>query len=228
MANEYLRIDMRELTQLVNHMHHIHTEENFQKLMYRALARTGTHVRTQLGKILPLDYEVNATWVRSQVGKPRTTFTGGTAGVQCIIPLEGKRGILGDRFKAGVRSGNAGQGLRGKLMVRKGTKGNYRYERRKQYSINAKLVQGQISQLPDKMRNQGGNPPFFIFSSVRRIPIVFTRRTKRRKPIVRVVGLNVPRMPLNRSREEVQKETIEMLEKRILHEHDVIMRGLVK
>lgn len=221
MANEYLRIDMRELTGLVNHMHQTHSEENFQKLMYRALARTGTHVRTQLGRILPMDYEVNATWVRSQVGRPRTNYTGD--GVRCIIPLQGERGVLGDRFRAGIRMGGSGKRMRSVKRIR-----DEERRGRTRYRISTRVVKGQTSTLPETLKNQGGNRPFFLFSSVRQIPLVFVRRTKARKPIVRVVGLNVPRMPLNQSREEVQKETIEMLEKRILHEHDVIMRGLAK
>lgn len=77
--------------------------------------------------------------------------------------------------------------------------------------ISAKIVKSNTSTLPKKMENQGGFPPF-IYNNV-----VFTRKTKRRLPIVRVVALGVPQMPLNRSADSVQTDILDYVGTRLEH-----------
>lgn len=73
------------------------------------------------------------------------------------------------------------------------------------------IVRGGMSYLPTVMKNQGGNPPFMARG------VGFTRRTKARLPIVRVVGLGVPQMPLNRSADDVQDRILEIAGQRLEH-----------
>lgn len=84
--------------------------------------------------------------------------------------------------------------------------------------ISAKIVKSNVSDLPKEMENQGGNPPF-IYNG-----IVFTRRTRKRHPIVRVVGLGVPQMPMTRSKEAVQDDILKYIDKRLDH-HFMRMLG---
>jgi hypothetical protein len=66
------------------------------------------------------------------------------------------------------------------------------------------------------MKHQGGNPPFIIPSKAQNLPMVFTRKYKdKRKPIVRVAGVSVPQMPMNRAKDEVDKEITDLLVKRL-------------
>ena len=77
--------------------------------------------------------------------------------------------------------------------------------------MTASIIRGSISTLPTVMKNQGGNPPFMANG------VGFTRRTKARLPIVRVVGLGVPQMPLNRSADDVQDRILEIAGQRLEH-----------
>ena len=85
--------------------------------------------------------------------------------------------------------------------------------------ISAAIVKTNRSRLPKEMKNQGGNPPFMAQG------MGFTRRTKARLPIVRVVGLGVAQMPLNRSRDEVTDAILDYTEKRLEHNFGRIMSG---
>lgn len=110
-------------------------------------------------------------------------------GVQCRIPLKGTKGVIGPRFPA---SGGSGR----------------RYGRAR---ISASIVRSGRSRLPAVMRNQGGNPPFMSGG------VAFTRRTEARLPIVRVAGLGVPQMPLNRSEDETVRLLLEYTGQRLEH-----------
>ena len=77
--------------------------------------------------------------------------------------------------------------------------------------VSAKIVKGGVSVLPKKLDAQGGNPPF-VWGGV-----AFTRRTKKRFPIVRVVGLAVPQMPMNRSKPGVTNALLEYTQQRLEH-----------
>lgn len=109
--------------------------------------------------------------------------------VQCRIPIKGTKGVIGQRFPA---SGGSGR----------------KYGRRR---ISASIVRTGRSRLPAVMKNQGGNPPFMSGD------VAFTRRTEARLPIVRVVGLGVPQMPLNRSSDEVQDQILDLCGRRLEH-----------
>lgn len=89
--------------------------------------------------------------------------------------------------------------------------GRFRANGSRRSGITASVVRSGRSRLPDVMKNQGGNPPFMAHG------VAFTRRTKERLPIVRVVGLGVPQMPLNRSEDEMQDALLDYVGKRLEH-----------
>ena len=78
-------------------------------------------------------------------------------------------------------------------------------------ALRARITRGGMSTLPARMKNQGNNPPFMANG------VAFTRRTTERLPIVRVVGLGVPQMPLNRSADNVQDQILEVAGNRLEH-----------
>ena len=69
------------------------------------------------------------------------------------------------------------------------------------------------------MKNQGGQPPFMSGG------VAFTRKTAARLPIVRVVGLAVPQMPLNRSAEETQDQILDLTARRLEHNFYFMLGG---
>lgn len=201
-AGRYMAVDISDAMETIRALRSVHTQEQIEKLMYRTFKRTGGTVRKVLRTELPKDYEVKPSWVGKQVGNPKTMF-GGLGNVSCSIPIKGTRGTIGGRFKA---SGGA-----------HGWK-----SMQKRYKINAKIVKANTSTLPSAMTHQGGNPPFRNLKS-KLGNTAFTRKTTARLPIVRVAGIGVPQMPLNRSRDDVEANIMSTLMKRLEHEHKVLI-----
>lgn len=117
------------------------------------------------------------------------------AGVECRIPLKSVKGVIGQTYRAG---------------------GGRRW-------ISASIVRSGRSRLPRVMRNQGGNPPFF--RPHHQGGVVFTRRTAARLPIVRVVGLGVPQMPLNRAEDETRERILDLAWRRLEHNFYFMLGG---
>lgn len=106
------------------------------------------------------------------------------SGLTVVVPIRGSRGIIGPVYPIAGASGG-----------------------RKKRRIRAKIVRSGVSTLPAKMDHQGGNPPFIAKGKV------FTRKTGKPYPIVRVVGLGVPQMPLNRSQKKIEKALMDEMER---------------
>lgn len=205
----YMNIDISEAMETINALRSIHTQDEFKRLMYNAFKRTGNHVKTILKSDLPREYHVKPSWIASQVGAPRTELGCG-AGVRCSIPIEGTRGSIGGMYKAsgGAHGWNS-------VMRR--------------YKIRAKIAKAGRSTLPSKMEHQGGFPPFRNLGS-KLGNLTFTRTGKKTRTgkdaIVKVVGIGIPQMPMNRSKEDVQTDIMEMLMKRLEQEHKRILKGI--
>ena len=107
-----------------------------------------------------------------------------SGGLTVIVPVRGSRGVIGPTYPIAGASGG-----------------------KKKRRIKANIVRSGVSTLPTKMSNQGGNPPFIAKG------MVYTRRSGKRYPIVRVVGLGVPQMPINRSQAKIEKKLIAEMEK---------------
>ena len=115
-----------------------------------------------------------------------------TQGLSCVVPISGVRGSIGGRFPIPGQRGRPKKGRR--------------------YKINTKILKAGASTLPDRMEHQGGQPPFMMGK------VAMTRKYAHKShPIVRVVGLGVPQMPINRSEEDVRNEIIKVLENRLEH-----------
>lgn len=180
------------------------SQRQIHDVLYRTLNETGRYVKTIMRKDVPHDYAVTATWVGKHVGNVQISTATFGANVTAIVPLDGKKGTIGGIFKM--------TGTRGRPKKRK--KGL------KAYKINAKIIKADTSELPEKMKRQGGNPPFIAKGAV------YTRRTNQAYPVVRVVGLAMPQMPLKRSEAEVRKDINKRLESRLNHHLDRLLVSL--
>ena len=148
-----------------------------------------------IGREVVQDYAVTQQWVKSQIGSYQLSF-GGEFPVTCKIPLKGHKGSIGGRFALSSPARSRRQGR-----------------------VRARIVRAGVSTMPQRMDNQGGNPPFVANG------VAFTRRTKARFPIVRVVGLGVPQMPLNRSAEKVQDALLDYAGQRLEHHFGRMIQG---
>lgn len=184
----YLNVDMSDVQKKIDFLRGFLKKDEFERLMYRTFNEVGKKSKTLISKQIPRDYAVKKAWAASQIGHFQLEM-GGLNGVTCKIPLKGHKGSIGGRFSA------AG----GRLGL----------------PLASWITRDGMSYLPTAMKNQGGNPPFI--ATGRGNGVAFTRRTKKRLPIVRVVGLGVPQMPLNRSADEVQDQLLDYVGNRLEH-----------
>lgn len=201
-ANIY--VDVSDLMQTIEMMRSVMTEEAFAEMLRRTFMDAGRKVKTIVRTEIPQDYEVTAGWAGSAVGFPKM---GGGSGISVTIPIKGARGSIGGRFPAtGGSFSRKGYTYtrNGKTITVKG--------RRINKQIRAKIVKGQSSTLPATMDHQGGQPPFMIHG------VAFTRKQAGKShPIAHVVGLGVPQMPINRSKDDVQNAIKDVVETRLVH-----------
>lgn len=188
-----LDIDASEVIEKFERAKDIITADNMRRAAARSFRETARHTRVVLSKDLPVQYHIPAMEVRSAVGSPRI------GGFSCVIPVTGKRRSIGG-------SGYA-------------AKGGHPGWNPPHYNITAKIVKSGTSTLPDKASSYGGQPPFRNTAARKSGVAVhaFTRGGKSRFPIEKMVGIAIPQMPTNRSREDVQEDIKTFLEKRVDH-----------
>lgn len=183
----YLEVDISQAMPKIEKIKDFIEPEQFDKLMQRTFNEVAKSAKTIISKDVAAQYAVKKSWAASHIMNWRQSG-GGKIGV--VIPISGARGGIGETFHASGGSGRKG----GRKRVR------------------ARIVKGTMSTLPSAMTHQGGQPPFMAKGAV------FTRKKpKSAYPIVHVVGLGVPQMPMNRSKEDVENHLIEKLEKRLEH-----------
>lgn len=180
----YLYIDASELQRKIATLRGVLSTAGFNRVITRTFNEVGRKSRTLIAKEVQKDYAVTQKWVKSQIGG-YTLGNGVGGGVVCVIPLSSHKGTIGGRFKLSGRK----------------------------RAITAKILKKGLSTMPARMKNQGGNPPFYI----PKYGAVFTRRTSERTPIVRVVGLAVPQMPLGRSENNVSTTLLNFGMERLEH-----------
>ena len=189
----YLEVDASQLTDLIDRLKRTMTPQQFERAMYGIYARTGGHIASILKKDLPKAYHVKGAEVSGSVGGPRMTMGGGNVG--CAIPIRGKRKGIGTGFAAtGYRKGWSS--LKGK------------------YRIKAKVVKAGTSTLPAAMSTYGGMPPFRNMPSALG-KVTFTRAGQKRHPILKVSGIAIPQMPMNRSQASVQEDILKYMKQRM-------------
>lgn len=191
----YLDVDISDLQETIDRLRRICTPSQAERILHDTCVDTAKYVKGIVSREVPKEYDVTQAWVRRGIGKWRRE-DGNHVGV--VIPLTGKRGAIGRNrqqvYKLG-RGGSRGRPVRGR-----------------RYVINAKILRRMTSRLPATIPHQGGQPPFIGAG------VVYTRKyPKRARPIVRVVGLGVPQMPLNRAADQVVKQIHDRMAVRLEH-----------
>lgn len=193
----YIEIDASETVQLLNRIQILVKPEQFRQIVYRVYKRTGRHVITAVKKSVSHDYAVKQKEVEKAIGKPKLSMYSGEIG--CTIPIKGNRGAIGGMFSA---SGSA----KGWQSVRK------------KYRVKTHVIRGARKPLPKQMSDIGGFPPFRNSTAPDLHNVTFTRVTKDQLPIRKIVGIAIPQMPMNRSRDAVQDDIIKFMMQRIEQE----------
>ena len=197
--DDWLYVDTTEAQRLIDKATESLSKKNFEILVYRVMRRTSARVKTIVKKEVPKQYAVKASWVGAQIGSPKIERG---SPVKCYIPLRGQRGIIGGVFR----------------MYK--TRGRKSKKKLKQaIRIKAALVKGETSILPAELKKQGKAKPFVMKG------MAFARRQDNKK-VVRVVGLNLPRMPMNRPKEQIQEQIVQTMKERIAHEYNQIIAGI--
>lgn len=225
MANPtiYLEIDASELDAEIIRLQAVMKPERFNQVMFNIFQRTVGHVRKILQQDLPKEYHVTPARIGKAVKSPK--MTSGMGGVGCTIPIRDTRGSIGGMYTA---SG----GARGWDSVRK------------KYRVKARIVKSSVSTLPENMDSYGGMKPFRNLGPRLKIKLsneqwkelggrpksklsglTFTRAGKPRGPILKVSGIAIPQMPMNRSQEDVQRDILDYMKARIEHEFQRVIAG---
>lgn len=197
MTNDGVYIDVSDVTQRFVDLESVLSPKRFQKVIFRTVSDTAKYVKTIVGKETQKQYVTTQKAVKADIGgytiHQNAATAGSDAAVSCSIPLNGVKGVIGVRYKA---KGGTGKPVKGKRQI-----------------IRASIVRSGQSELPPVMKNQGGNPPF-------RSPktrVVYTRKTEKRLPIVRVVALASPQFPPNRSENDVVDAINQRMLQRFMH-----------
>ena len=188
-------VDARDLQAKIERLEAVMKPRQFENAMYGIFKRTGGHVKMVLRKDIPPMYYAKAGQISAAVRSPKVGFSG--MGVGCSIPITDARGKVGSRYSA------AG-GAHGWASLRR------------KYKIRTRVVKAGPSTLPEHMPGSyGGNPPFRNFSAPKLNGLVYTRKTKKRFPIMPVESMAIPQMPQHRSRPAVQRDIRTYLEKQM-------------
>lgn len=193
-----LHVDISDALNAIEYAKSVLSKDAANEVLRRTMNDAGRKVKSIAGKEIPQDYHVTSSWVTKQVGWPQPL---GGAQIGVRIPIKGPRAVIGGgQFSA---SG----GAHGWNSVRRG-----------RYKIKAKIVKSETSVLPARMDHQSsvGNAPFRNLGS-KLGKVTFVRQGKKRFPIVRVTGLSVAQMPMNRSRDDMEHEIQRVVEDRLVH-----------
>ena len=195
-----IEIDSSDFKQLMSRLQTNMRPEQFERAMYGIFQRTGRHVAAILKQDLPRQYEAKPSEIGSAVKAAQVSMGGG--GVGCVIPITGIRGKIGSQYRA------AG-GAHGWNSLRR------------KYRVKARIIKGAQSTLPDRWH--AGYPPFRNLGS-KLGGLTFARSSKARGPILKITGIAIPQMPLNRSEADVQQDIREYLEAQMAQRFNALMR----
>ncbi len=203
LAGVSFELDASDLESKVNYAYNVLSEKNFRRVMLRTFNEVGKRGKKIIGDDSEEYYHGGKHWIYSGIKSAQIGFGGG-ADVTCKIPLKSVKGSIGGTFGAGMSKG----WVKVKMPnARASAKGRVNAKGR----VTAHIVKGGTSILPAKLPNQGGNPPFMMNG------LAMTRRTDKRYPIVKVKGLAIPQMPLNRASDDVQNDLLALAGKRLEH-----------
>lgn len=229
--NPYLNIDMSDVYEKLNEMKQVVGEKNAAKILYWTVKDTARHIRKTLSPILRKEYQSRAMTIRGSIGQPEIN-----GAMSCVIPIENARNIIGG--KDFPLDGSTTRVVKGnKTRREKAIKAGKKPKPGKAYKIKAKILKKGVSTLPHIMpgagrSSYGDQPPFLMPVKSKEGAtgkyIVMTRKGKEKLPIIRVVGIGVPQMPLNRSREEVKDDIAEFAMKRLVHNYEAVLKKYVK
>lgn len=226
MRNTTLAVDISDLNRLKKQMQADLTDQGFDKLMRRTMRECGAHTRTFTSKEVRKHYAVNNSFVKPGIKKYR--LSGGGGNITCTIPISGPKGHIGGTFAAS---------------------GGWYGWNPKPYTVRAKILKSKTSELPAKLSDQGGQPPFrnlggsgkkFVGKANKKLQqklklskhwpgtpgaIVFTRKGPEfRAKIVPVPALSVAQMPMNRARPGIENEIIRYAEQRLNHNFNYMFK----
>ena len=138
-------IDASDFSEKVQMCRNVMSQDNYYKLINRTFNEIGRRLQTPIAREIQKSYVVTQDWVKNQMGAPKISP------MEIRIPLKGKKGSIGGRFRARAR---------------------------KNGRVSSNIVKSGVSVLPTAMQNQGGNPPFmvngvcFTRRTAARLPIV--------------------------------------------------------
>lgn len=221
-----VHVNTGELDRLLINMKSVCSEKQFKAICRDAFGRSTGHVREIVRKDLPHHYQGPVRWMTRAVKNGR--FHESKGEISYSIPVKGERGLIGKggEFKATATGAN-GRTVLGVRGLRKRIKAGSL----KRQKITAQILKGKASLLPStnaevreaQQHNKFTVPQHFVMTGGKHKGEIWARLPDR--SIRPATGIGVPQMPLNRGKEELQKDIGEYLRKRVLDDYERIVSG---
>ena len=201
-----ISIDTSELDEFIKTGKRVLGEDAMRILLFREMRKFPTVTKKVLKLDVPHKYVAKSGEIGKAVKRARVQMDA-SKGVICRIPLKGQRRALGGnhiKVSGGVRGWAARQ-----------YKGN-------PYPLSANIMAAGPSAVPGAYVSKfAGNAPFRNTSAKRLNGVIFARQSKgTHAKIQKLVGISIPQMPMNQSRDEVEND----LEVKIMDALDVALQ----
>lgn len=205
-----LYIDVSDLSSKMHQLQDTFDEQTFKKILLHTIRDTSKKVKTISKRRIREDYHIAAGRVLRSFGAPSIS-TG--AEISCLIPIKGVRGTIaskGGAYKA-LKRGPAAKVVKAGNSILPHSKSSDRIH----FYIPSGRLAGHIFVRHNDGKRWTGRRP----DGGRRL---------RKGSISHGVGIGVPQMPMNRSEEEIQKDILEYMGKRLEHYGTQMLRGVIK
>ena len=196
-----LIIDVSEAREKLKKISGCFSPEQVGLMQYRVLRATGRKVKGIVSTDVTKEYYIKKNVAARDIKTPQMRKAGPKQS-SCIIPIRGKRHIIGGNTFPAVG------GVYGWQTLRLG----------KRYKIYARILANSFSVLPDSL--QAGNPPFRNIGARKLNDATYRRAAgagfpPNNYPLARVVGPATPHMPVNRSEDDIRKDIKEQMLKSV-------------
>lgn len=214
----FLELDVSDVRAKAQALTNALSHETVMKVMRTTIYETSRQVKTLTKKRIREQYKVGQTPILQSLGQPKISV--GTE-VSCLIPVRRARGTIST---GGMSSGSylaLKRGPSAKILVA----GNSRLPRSKgsgriHFYVPSGRLQGHImvrhedgKRWKGKRRDKNGHE---------------VGKVSRVGSLSHGVGIAIPQMPVNRSAKDIQNDAAEFMLKRLEHNIQAVLDGVVK
>ena len=216
--NTILQIDVSDVVEKMNEFSRRVSPEKFEKVYRHTFKDTGRKIRTICKETIPKDYCAGKRKIGAAIKNPIIVTSGSLV---LMVPVSdargkiGKKGMFAGNGQPGaaiVRSGNSllpTTGDRVHFFIKSGRLAGHMFVRHK----DGKIWRGERRERQvERYQDTAGR------NRKRRVGEVKEYGMRKRIGLIsHAVGIGVPQMPMNRSADDVQSQTVQFADQRFKH-----------